>query len=81
MRKDIIYRFAKPKSGAAKEYTGVRFSKIVLKLFGPKYFGALFWLVRFRKVFLKKPERGSELSSNILGICSVKRSSKGHSEG
>ena len=30
--------------------------KIVLKLFGLKYIPGFFWLVRFRKVFLKKPE-------------------------
>ena len=62
---------AKPKSGAAKEQTGVRFSKIVLKLFCLKYISGLFLARSLSKSVSQKARKCSELSSNILAICSL----------
>ena len=70
-----------PKSGASKEETGARFSKIVLKLFALKYISGLSLARSLSKSVSQKARKCSELSSNILRICSVKPSSKGHSRG
>ena len=70
-----------PKRGTAKDQTGARFSKLVLKIFGLKYISGLSLAHLLSKSVSQKARKCSELSSNILRICSVNSSSKVHSRG
>ena len=70
-----------PKSGTAKDQTGARFSKLVLKIFGLKYISGLSLAHLLSKSVSQKSPKMFRIVSNILRICSVNPSSKVHSRG